>query len=197
MAHTKGVSEGEATWSARLIYRWTRGRLGKVPQTFQVSALSPWVLRGMAAFQYCFGRFRLVNPRLVALAELKAALMIGCPFCIDIISALSKAKGVPDAQRLDLIRYQESDAYSPLEKKVIEYAELLSTTPVEVPDALHEELRKHFSPAQLVELTSAIAWENYRARFNHALGMESEGFAAGAACALPTANATRRQPTPS
>jgi hypothetical protein len=37
----------------------------------------------------------------------------------------------------------------------------------------------------MVELTSAIAWENYRARFDHAFGIEAEGFSAGAVCALP------------
>jgi hypothetical protein len=39
----------------------------------------------------------------------------------------------------------------------------------------------------MVELTSAIAWENYRARFDHAFGIEAEGFSAGAFCPLPEA----------
>ncbi len=47
-------------------------------------------------------------------------------------------------------------------------------------------LRQHFfDPQQMVELTSAIAWENYRARFDHAFGIEAEGFSEGAVCALP------------
>jgi hypothetical protein len=46
-------------------------------------------------------------------------------------------------------------------------------------------LRQHFDPRQMVELTSAIAWEQYRARFDHAFGIESEGFSAGAVCAVP------------
>ena len=37
----------------------------------------------------------------------------------------------------------------------------------------------------MVELTSAIAWENYRARFDHAFGVEAEGFSGGAVCAVP------------
>jgi hypothetical protein len=37
----------------------------------------------------------------------------------------------------------------------------------------------------MVKLTSAIAWENYRARFDHAFGIEVGGFSAGAVCALP------------
>ncbi len=70
------------------------------------------------------------------------------------------------------------------------YADELTRTPVEVPDELFARLRAHFSEAQLVELTSAIAWENFRARFNHAFGAESEGFDQGAYCALPTHTGT-------
>jgi hypothetical protein len=36
-----------------------------------------------------------------------------------------------------------------------------------------------------VELTSALAWENYRARFDHTFGIESEGFSAGAFGPVP------------
>lgn len=65
------------------------------------------------------------------------------------------------------------------------YADAMSQTPVEVPDALFARLRERFSEAQLVELTSAIAWENYRARFDHAFGIEGENFTEGAVCAMP------------
>lgn len=61
----------------------------------------------------------------------------------------------------------------------------MTSVPVEVPDALFAKLRERFTDAQLVELTSAIAWENYRARFDHALGIEGENFSQGAVCALP------------
>ena len=61
----------------------------------------------------------------------------------------------------------------------------MSRTPVEVSDAMFIRLREKFTEAQLVELTSAIAWENYRARFDHAFGIEAENFTEGAVCALP------------
>jgi hypothetical protein len=35
------------------------------------------------------------------------------------------------------------------------------------------------------ELTNAIAWENWRARFNCALGIESQGFSEGSYCVRP------------
>jgi hypothetical protein len=51
--------------------------------------------------------------------------------------------------------------------------------------AFAEQLAAHFDEAQLVELTSAIALENYRARFNWAFGLESQGFSEGAYCVAP------------
>jgi len=68
---------------------------------------------------------------------------------------------------------------------VLAYADVMTRTPVEVSDALFARLREKFSEAELVELTSAIAWENYRARFDHAFGIEAENFSDGAVCALP------------
>ena len=68
---------------------------------------------------------------------------------------------------------------------MLEYADGMTQTPVEVSDALFARLRERFSEAELVELTSAIAWENYRARFDHAFGIEAENFSEGAVCTLP------------
>jgi len=92
---------------------------------------------------------------------------------------------VSEAQLHDLPRYQASAAFAPLEKLVLDYAVAMTNTPVEVPDALFARLREHFADAELVELTAAIAWENYRARFDHAFGIGAQGFSEGAYCPLP------------
>jgi alkylhydroperoxidase family enzyme len=78
-----------------------------------------------------------------------------------------------------------NDLFSEKERLVLAYADRMTDTPVEVPEALFEKLRAQFNAAQLVELTATIAWENYRARFNHAFGAESENFSEGSVCALP------------
>ena len=90
-----------------------------------------------------------------------------------------------EAQLRELPRYQASAAFAPLEKLVLDYAVAMTNTPVEVPDALFARLREHFADAELVELTAAIAWENYRARFDHAFGIGAQGFSEGAYCPLP------------
>ena len=90
-----------------------------------------------------------------------------------------------EQQLRDLPVYRTSDAFSPSEKLVLDYAVEMTKTPVEVPDALFAALRGQFDEAQLVELTAAIAWENYRARFDHAFGIGAQGFSEGAWCPLP------------
>jgi len=84
-----------------------------------------------------------------------------------------------------LAEFESSAALSDLEKLVVRYAVAMTATPVEVSDDLFANLQERFNERQLVELTSAIAWENYRARFDHAFGIEAEGFSKGAFCPLP------------
>lgn len=98
---------------------------------------------------------------------------------------MGREHGITVEQIRNLNEYRTDFNFSALERLVLEYADGMTRTPVEVPDPLFARLREHFSPAQLVELTSAIAWENYRARFDHAFGIEAENFTEGAVCAMP------------
>lgn len=86
---------------------------------------------------------------------------------------------------LELPNYRTSDAFTDVEKTVIEYAEAMTKTPVEVSDELYGHLRAALSEEQIIELTGEIAWENWRARFNHPLGIGAQGFSEGSYCALP------------
>jgi alkylhydroperoxidase family enzyme len=104
---------------------------------------------------------------------------------MDIGSAVGRAAGLTDAQLRALADYRTSSRFGDLERLVLDYAVGMTNTPVEVPDTLFAELRRHFSEEQLIELTATIAWENYRARFDHALGIEAQGFSDGAYCVLP------------
>jgi 4-carboxymuconolactone decarboxylase len=104
---------------------------------------------------------------------------------MDIGSAVGRKEGLTERQLLELPEFEHSDAFNDLEKAVLRFATHLTLTPAEVPDEVFDALRPHFTPRQLVELTSAIAWENFRARFNRAFAVEAEGFAERSVCALP------------
>jgi AhpD family alkylhydroperoxidase len=174
----------------RGVRRYVRRQYGKDVTPIDVTAHSGPIYRGYLWFEWELEQAKSVDPGLRKLAEVKAASMTGCPFCIDIGSALVRKLGVPERQLLELHMHRESDAFLPAEKVVLDYAEAMSDTPVVVSDEMFAALRAHFDDQQIVELTAAIAWENYRGRFNHALGIGSQGFAAGGACALP-ANAVQ------
>jgi alkylhydroperoxidase family enzyme len=98
---------------------------------------------------------------------------------------VGRANGISTEQIAHLNNYRTDFNFSALERLVLEYADGMTQTPVEVSDALFARMREKFSEAELVELTSAIGWENYRARFSHAFGIEGENFSEGAVCALP------------
>jgi alkylhydroperoxidase family enzyme len=85
-----------------------------------------------------------------------------------------------DRKVADLAAWRESGAFSDLERVALEYAERMTHTGQKVDDALFRRLKEHFSEPQIVELTAAIALENFRSKLNPALGVESQGF-----CLLP------------
>lgn len=68
---------------------------------------------------------------------------------------------------------------------MLDHAVGMSRPPVDVSDALFATLREHFDEVQLVELTSVIALENRRGRFNLALGVGTAGFSEGMVWAMP------------
>jgi alkylhydroperoxidase family enzyme len=93
--------------------------------------------------------------------------------------------GIPEEQLLDLPRYQTSPAFETIDRVVLDLAVAMAQTPADVPRELVAKLRGHFDEAQLVELSAAIAWEHYRARFNRVFGVQPAGFAEGSFCVLP------------
>ncbi len=78
--------------------------------------------------------------------------------------------------------WRESRRFSETERAALEYAEAMTITGQRVSDELFARLRSLFDEAQIVELTAAVALENFRSKFNVPLGIESQGF-----CLLPKA----------
>ena len=102
---------------------------------------------------------------------------------------MGRRLGLTEEKLRALQDYESSDALSEIDKLALRYADAMTDTPQQVPQELFDALQRHFDARQLVELTSSIAWENYRARFDHAFGVESEGFSDGQFCPLPVESA--------
>ena len=61
----------------------------------------------------------------------------------------------------------------------------MTRTPADVPEELFRALEQHFAPPEIVELSTAVALENFRARFNRPFAVEAMGVSQGAFCPLP------------
>ena len=72
--------------------------------------------------------------------------------------------------------WRDSEIFSSEERLALDYAERMTITGQRVDDTLFAGLKARFSEAQIVELTAAVALENFRSKFNVALGVESQGF---------------------
>lgn len=193
MTRIEPVADKPGNPFIRLTFQQTGQRLGRVPAPIRVLARAPAVLAGNVAMELAFERSHRVEERLKGLAEVKVATMVGCEFCIDIGSMIGLKSGIAERQLRELHDYAVSDAFDVTERLVLDLAVGMASTPVEVSGELWTSLRERFDEPALVELVAIIGWENFRARTNHALGLGSEGFSDGQACAVaaPPAGATR------
>ncbi len=166
---------------------YSRLKYGREMTITPVIAHSRPTMVGWGAFEWWHEHAHRVDERLKDLAATRVATRIGCQFCIDIGSALGRKAGVTEEQLRDFHQYRTSPAFSAEERLVMEYAEELTAEQVQVPDELYARLREHFDEGQIVELTAAIAIENFRARFNNALEIEPSGFSEGMFCPVPDA----------
>jgi alkylhydroperoxidase family enzyme len=80
--------------------------------------------------------------------------------------------------------------FSPLERDVLDYAEVMTNTPTTVTDELPASLLEQLGPAALVELTVFIGVANMATRVNTAHGITSQGYSD--ACEIPLAKRSEK-----
>jgi AhpD family alkylhydroperoxidase len=189
MSRVPLLAPGDVDLVTRQALNAAKRRLGVVPDSWAAAAHHRTLLLGQGAFELAFERSDAVPRRLKELAVLKAAMVVECEFCIDIGSMEARKLGVRDDELAGLADPHGSGAFSELELLVLDLAVAMTRTPQEVTDELWSALREHFDDRQMVELTTMIAWENFRARLNHALGLGAQGFDTTSTAAAPPVTA--------
>ena len=123
-----------------------------------------------------------LDRNLATFAVMAAAAEIGCSFCLDFNYFLAHNKGLDESKAREVPRWRESDAFTPTERRVMEYAVAMCQTPLTVTDELSAALLADLGEAGLLELTARVGFMNLSARSNVALGIRSEQYAE--ACGL-------------
>ncbi|GAA1942301.1 carboxymuconolactone decarboxylase family protein [Microbacterium deminutum] len=166
-----------------------RRMLGEVPESLGVMWHNPTVLMGLMGVNRKAEKWNELDKDLVVLADMAAAAAVGCSFCLDLNYFLAHSRGLDEAKAREAPRWRESSSFAPLERRVMEYADAMSRTPVAVTDELSAALLEELGAPALLELTARIAIMNTSARANIALGIRSQGLADS--CGLvPLASAT-------
>lgn len=80
---------------------------------------------------------------------------------------------------MELAQHRNSAAFNPREKLALELVDAITAVPANVPDEMFARLQQEFSYPQIVELSAAVAFENYRARFNRVFDIQSAHFYRG------------------
>lgn len=166
----------------RLLKVAMRKMLGKVPDSVEVMWQNPRVFKDTMGFGRKVEKWDRLDPNLASFASMAAASQIGCSFCLDLGYFMTQNKGLDAAKAREVPRWRESDFFTPLERRVMEYAEAMSQTPPTVTDEMSAALLDELGAPALLELTARVGFMNLSARGNVALGIEAQGFSA--ACGL-------------
>jgi len=120
-----------------------------------------------------------LDERILKIVRIQASFAAACSFCIDMNSYQYEEKHITKEELMVLQGrklLEEVASFSDRERLAIEYAKLVSQTPLQFPNTFIEELKRHFNEREIVILASTAAQVNYWARLIQALGIPPAGF---------------------
>ncbi|HET6302827.1 carboxymuconolactone decarboxylase family protein [Microbacterium sp.] len=166
-----------------IVKAFAKKMMGRVPDSVGILWQNQRVMKDAMGIGQKVEKWDQLDHELATYAAMAAAATVGCSFCLDFNYFLSRDRGLDVLKVREVPRWRSSDVFSPLERQVMEYAELASQTPPAVTDELSDALLEQLGAPALVELAARVAFMNMSARMNIALGIRSEHFAD--ACGMP------------
>jgi AhpD family alkylhydroperoxidase len=118
----------------------------------------PPLAKGLTGFAGALKLHRTLPDRLVELVRLRVAFHNQCRSCMAIRYRDALEDGVNEDLVCSLEKPLEAPDLSEAEKAAIAYADALATNHLAIGDATFDELRKHFSEAEIVELGMTAAF---------------------------------------
>jgi len=129
---------------------------GRDPAMNAVLAHAPEFFASYFSFYYPAHEQGALDARIKELARLRIARINSCRTCGFARYAAATSQGLDEARIAQLDRPAEERKLEPREEAAVEFAERMAIDHTLVDDAFLEELRKHFTPAQILELGMMI-----------------------------------------
>jgi len=112
-----------------------------------------------------------IEQSLLELVYFRVSQLNGCAFCLDMHSKDLRAKGETEQRLYVLNAWREAPFYTEKEHAAFAWAEALTKINGGlVPDEIYTDAKKHFSEAELIDLTLAVITINSYNRLNIAFG---------------------------
>ena len=106
-----------------------------------------------------------VDKPLMELVKIRVSQINQCAYCLDMHTKDARALGETEQRIYALSAWRETPFFTDRERVALAWAEANTLLPQGVSQQLFEEVREHFSEAQLANLTLAIATINAWNRF--------------------------------
>lgn len=118
---------------------------------------SPDATKAVAALDRYVVKESGLEPAIVHLIKLRASIINGCAYCVDMHVKESRHDGLSE-QWINLMSvWRESTVYTPKERALLGWVDAVTLiAQTQAPDESYDELRKHFSEEQSVKITTAI-----------------------------------------
>ncbi|TAM91442.1 MAG: carboxymuconolactone decarboxylase family protein [Jatrophihabitans sp.] len=123
----------------------------------QVFAHSPEIAQAYLAFGDTARRVGVLPFRLVELVRLRVAFHNQCKLCMSLRYEDGDGAPVEEGLVCSLEQPYETDRLSPAERAAIAFADKMATDHLAIGDAMFEELRTHFTDAEVMELCFRVA----------------------------------------
>ena len=166
----------EYPWYLRLFFRNQIRKYGQVLSPSWLWGRLPGHFLGLLILLGLFQRRAFpVDAALRSLVSVRVAQLNGCAFCVD-LNAYNLAKAAGSADKAEAVAaWQASPLFSEMERAALAYAEAMTDTARRVTAVEIAALRPHFDDDGITALTAWIAFQNFSAKFNAALGAEDNG----------------------
>jgi len=136
--------------------------------------LAPEGIAKMTALEHYLNTGSNLEPILLQLVRLRASLMNGCEYCIDLHTRELQKHNETEQRIGELASWRGSDAYTRRERAALAWTEALTNIQDgHAPDAVYEEIRAHFSDVETVNLTLVVTTINAWNRIAISLGSHS------------------------
>ena len=120
------------------------------------------------------GEEGVLPKRYLELCIVTVSLLNKCTYCVSHHAPKLAIAGISEAGAERLLDYQTHPELDEVDKLVVEYAIAVTNTWSRTRDEMFERLRRHFSEAQIVEMTWRTALCGAFNRFNDILQLENE-----------------------